>query len=56
MFSADPAANAGLVGMQAFRLAFGIALLVLIIDTAAQIFRLVRSVLIGGPTPETLEA
>ena len=56
MFAADVEANAQLFGMQAFCLAFGVALLVTVVDTAVQIFRLVRSALRRGTAPGSLEA
>ena len=43
-----------LIGMQAFRLAFGIALVVTCLETAGQIYRLLRSFWRGSETPGVL--
>jgi hypothetical protein len=55
-FSVDVEANWQLVGMQAFRLAFGIALIVTIIETVAQVYRLLRSIWHNKPVAGALQA
>jgi hypothetical protein len=47
-FAAGGLPNWQLIGMQAFRMAFGVALVVITIETTAMIFRLLRSILGGG--------
>ena len=51
MFAADVESNWQLFGMQAFRLAFGVALVVITIETAIQAFHLLRSAVSGGTAP-----
>ena len=55
MFADDVETNWQLVSMQAFRLAFGVALVVTVIDTAAQVFRLLRAAFGGNASPGTLQ-
>jgi len=49
-FAADVAANWQLMGMQAYRMAFGVALVVVVIETAFIIYRLLRRALGYGGT------
>ena len=46
----DAANNWQMVGMQAFRMAFGIALLVTVIETIVELYRLVKASLAGETT------
>ena len=55
-FAADVETNWQLIGMQAFRLAFGVALVVIAIDTAFQAYHLLRSALSGSTSPGVLQA
>ncbi len=42
------------IGMEAFRLGFGVALIVMSLETLVMIFRLVRANLKSGFSPETV--
>jgi hypothetical protein len=52
--STDIVKNTQVIGMQAWRMAFGVALIVTVIDTLAVLYRLVRANLSGGLTLNTL--
>jgi hypothetical protein len=54
--STDIVKNTQVIGMQAWRMAFGIALIVTVIDTLAVLYRLVRANLGGGLTLKSLPA
>lgn len=51
----DPATNWQLIGMQAFRMAFGIALLVTVIETIVELYRMVKASL-SSEAPSRLAA
>lgn len=55
-FAADVEANWQLFGMQAFRMAFGVALIVTVIETGVLVYRLLRSTLSNKAAPGVLEA
>ena len=50
-FAGAAGANWQVIGMQAFRLAFGVALIVTILETAGQVYKLLRSLLRGSERP-----
>jgi hypothetical protein len=54
-FAIDMQDNWQLIGMQAFRMAFAIALVVVSIDTTVQVYRLLRSLFSSRTTPGTLQ-
>jgi hypothetical protein len=55
-FAENPAGGAQLIAMQAFRMGFGVALIVTVVDSLAMLYRMARAGLRRDPTPFTIPA